>query len=114
MSKPNPRRSNGSRRTAIRRRVLAAYDTCWICGRPVDKSLKYPDPWAPVVDEAVPVARGGSPYDFGNCRLAHAWCNRVKSDKTVEWARHEIARIESNRVAARHTVAMMPFKKPTI
>ena len=33
----NPRNRNGARRRQLRARVLAAYDTCAICGQPVDK-----------------------------------------------------------------------------
>ena len=90
MSKTNPRRSNGSRRTAVRRRVLAAYDTCWICGRPVDKSLPPGNPWSAEVDEVVPVSKGGSPYDFHNCRLAHRHCNQVRSNRSVAYARAKL------------------------
>ena len=33
----NERVSNGYRRRMLRQRVLAAYDVCAICGKPVDK-----------------------------------------------------------------------------
>ena len=36
----NERVSNGYRRRMLRQRVLAAYDVCAICGKPVDKTLK--------------------------------------------------------------------------
>ena len=42
----------GETRTAYlknARRVIMAGEVCGICGRPVDKSLKYPDPMAPSV-----------------------------------------------------------------
>lgn len=63
-AKANPRRANGWRRDQLRRRVLAAYDTCAICGRPVDKTLRSPHPLSPEVDEIVPVSRGGDPLSF--------------------------------------------------
>lgn len=87
----NERVSNGWRRRQIRARVLAAYDVCAICGKPVDKTLKTPHPMSAEVDELVPVSRGGSPYDFANCRLTHRICNRMKSDKTDEHARALLA-----------------------
>lgn len=90
-SRSNPRRSNGRRRDMLRRRVLAAYDTCAICGRPVDKTLKSPHPMSAEVDELIPVSRGGDPYSFANCRLTHRICNRFKSDKTDEHARALLA-----------------------
>ena len=40
----NERVSNGWRRRQLRARVLAAYDVCAICGKPVDKTLKTPQP----------------------------------------------------------------------
>lgn len=86
----NPRRANGWRRTQLRKRVLAAYDTCAICGEPVDKTLKTPHPMSAEVDEIIPVSRGGDPLAFGNCRLVHRRCNRLKSDKTDAWARAQL------------------------
>lgn len=89
-NKANPRRSNSHRRNELRARVIAAYDTCAICGLPVDKSLKTSNPWSPEVDEIIPVSRGGSPYDFKNCALTHRRCNQLKSDKSLEWARNAV------------------------
>lgn len=71
MSASNPRRANGHRRDQVRRRVLAEEDHCWLCGGPVDKSLKTPDPWSPEVDEVIPVSLGGDPFARDNCRLSH-------------------------------------------
>ena len=63
-----------------RKRVLASQDICGICGRPVDKSLKFPDPMSAVIDHIIPVNKGGSPDDIDNLQLAHMCCNRAKSD----------------------------------
>ena len=86
----NTRHANGWRRQQVVARVLAAYDTCHLCGRPVDKSLPPGLPGSPEVDEIIPVSKGGSPYLFSNCRLAHRWCNRVRSNHSVAWAREHI------------------------
>lgn len=88
----------------LRRRVLAAYDTCAICGRPVDKTLKSPHPMSAEVDELIPVSRGGDPYSFTNCRLTHRICNRMKSDKTDEHARALLAGKQTIKPS------LMPFK----
>lgn len=64
-----------------RRIVLATREVCGICGRPVDKSLKFPDPMSAVVDHIIPINKGGSPDDIDNLQLAHMCCNRAKSDK---------------------------------
>lgn len=67
----NPRRANGHRRDQVRRRVLAEESDCWLCGQPVDKTLKTPHPGSPEVDEVIPVSKGGDPFDRRNCRLSH-------------------------------------------
>lgn len=85
----NTRHANGWRRQQVAARVLAAYDTCHLCGRPVDKSLPPGLPGSPEVDEIIPVSKGGSPYLFSNCRLAHRWCNRIRSNHSVAWAREQ-------------------------
>ena len=88
MSKPrkkgvhvDPRKINSALRASLRRRVIATYDTCAICGREVDKSLHYLDPLAPEVDEIIPVSRGGSPYDWDNLQLVHRVCNQRKGNR---------------------------------
>lgn len=78
---------------------MAEETDCHICHEPVDKSLTVtfgkhgpkckgdgcpgcsPHPLRPTVDEIIPRAKGGSPTDRANCRLAHWKCNRTKSDK---------------------------------
>ncbi|MCI1984087.1 MAG: HNH endonuclease [Bifidobacteriaceae bacterium] len=90
MPSSNPRYAFASRRREIRKRVLAYYDTCAICGKPVDKSLKTPDPMSAEVDEIIPVSRGGSPIEWGNVQLTHRRCNRIKSNKSLAWARHKL------------------------
>ena len=74
----------GPHRTAYeknRKRVMASETVCGICGKPVDKTLKPPDPLAPCIDHIVPISRGGHPSDRSNLQLAHWCCNRQKSDK---------------------------------
>lgn len=63
-----------------RRTILATQECCGICGKPVDKTLKAGDPLAPVVDHIIPwdISHDCS---LGNLQLAHAHCNRQKSDK---------------------------------
>jgi 5-methylcytosine-specific restriction endonuclease McrA len=82
----NPRRTNGHRRNQVRARVLAEEDICWLCGRPVDKTIKTPHPDSPEVDEIVPVSKGGSPYDRSNCHLSHRRCNRARGNGSTTTA----------------------------
>lgn len=68
---------------ANRKRVLMSQSICAICGRPVDKELKAPDPMSPTVDHIIPLNKGGHPSDINNLQLAHWICNRMKSDKLM-------------------------------
>ncbi len=86
---PNAARPDrdGTHRLAFERnkkKVYATQSVCGICGKPVDKGLKYPHPLAPCVDHIVPVAKGGHPSDLENLQLAHWTCNRQKSDKLLK------------------------------
>lgn len=69
---------------SARKRILATQEICAICGKPVDKSLKYPHPLSPTVDHIIPIAKGGHPSDLANLQLAHFCCNRQKSDRVGE------------------------------
>lgn len=80
-SKPNPRRSNGHRRTQLRNRVRARHDPCAICGQPIDYDLPPGDPMSFELDEIIPVSRGGSPFDIDNVQPAHRICNQRKGNK---------------------------------
>jgi 5-methylcytosine-specific restriction endonuclease McrA len=94
----NPRRTNGHRRRELVARVKATETHCALCDEPVDKTLHHLDPRAAVVDEDIPVARGGSPYDRANCHLMHRACNRWKSTLTLAEAR--VKRVGTTAAAA--------------
>jgi 5-methylcytosine-specific restriction endonuclease McrA len=81
MAAANPRYANGHRRRALRRRVLAHYNDCALCGQPVDKTLPPDDPGAPEVDEILPISLGGNPYAWHNVQLAHRICNQRKGNR---------------------------------
>ena len=55
----NPRYHNGHRRREVQAYYRARRADCYICGRPIDYSLRPPDPWSFVVDETVAIANGG-------------------------------------------------------
>jgi len=74
----------GAHRTEFdknKKRILKTQNVCGICGNPVDKKLKFPEPLSPVVDHIIPIAKGGHPSSIDNLQLAHFHCNRQKSDK---------------------------------
>ena len=95
----SPDREGAHRQAFARNRkiILATQNTCGICGRAVDKSLKAGDPLSPVVDHIVPVSKNGHPSDIDNLQLAHAGCNRQKSDKLFKNQEIVAPRILGNR-----------------
>lgn len=90
----------GAHRQAYNRnkkRILATQNICGICGRPVDLTLTPGDPLAPCIDHIIPVAKGGHPSSLENLQLAHAGCNRQKSDKIFKNQEIVAPRILGNR-----------------
>lgn len=93
---------DGTHRLAFERnkkKIMATQNVCGICGKPVDKDLKYPHPLSACIDHIVPVAKGGHPSDLDNLQLAHWTCNRQKADKLMK--RHRKAQEDgtlSNRI----------------
>lgn len=83
----NPRWRNAAARKRVMAAVIASEDTCFLCGRPVDKTQPAHSPGAPEVDEDIPVSRGGSPWMRSNCHLAHHSCNELKKNHSTAWAR---------------------------
>ena len=67
-------------RTADRRyrrrraRVLAGSPVCAACGKPIDKTLKFPHPMSATADHVHPVGRGGS--NLGPLQPMHLLCNQ--------------------------------------
>lgn len=101
MAKINPRRVQGHTRDKVRARVIREENNCWLCGQPVDKSIKFTpgqhtktctnqrctgcvlDPWSPEADEIIPVSKGGSHIDRKNIRLSHRDCNQRRGNKDI-------------------------------
>ena len=82
--RPDRTGSHRSQYESNRKKILKTQDTCGICGQPVDKKLKPPNPLAPAIDHIIPVSKGGHPSDINNLQLAHSACNRQKSDFMVK------------------------------
>ena len=93
MSKPNPRRSNGARRDALRRRVADECRPCHLCGKPIDYSLPAGHPMCYELDEIVPVSKGGDPLSYGNVAPAHRICNQKRGAKTIGSGVHSAAEL---------------------
>lgn len=100
--------ANGARRRTLVMRVEAEQSDYALCDQPVDKTLLFvpgehgkrcrsgdcagcmPDPMRGEVDENIPRARGGSPYEHTNCHLMHRKCNQCKGDMTLSEARTQL------------------------
>lgn len=74
---------DGTHRAAFdraKKKIYATQTVCGICGKPVDFSLKFPNPMSKCIDHIIPIDKGGHPSDLANLQLAHLICNRIKSD----------------------------------
>lgn len=80
-----------------RKKIMAANNICAICGRLVDKKLKYPNLMSATIDHIIPVSKGGHPSDIENLQLAHFYCNRQKSDKLIDNAPAQEEQAVDNR-----------------
>jgi len=55
---------------------------CALCGMPIDKSLKYPNPMSISIDHIIPVALGGR-STIDNLQATHLICNKAKGKKVL-------------------------------
>ena len=85
----NQRTANGHRRRQLKARVKAMGLPCALCGQPIDYSRPYNarDPFCWVLDEILPVSKGGDPLDFRNVQPLHNRCNQIKGAKLLTSAR---------------------------
>lgn len=91
-----------------KKKVLATQNICGICGKPVDKSLKYPHPLSACIDHIVPIAKGGHPSDIDNLQLTHWACNRAKGDHLPS-AVAKVDEVISNRILP-HSIDWKNYK----
>lgn len=119
--------ANGARRRSLVRRVKAEESDCALCDQAVDKTLLFilgehgkrcpsgdctgcmPDPMRGEVDEDIPRARGGSPYERSNCHLMHRKCNQYKGDMTLSEARAKLHGVQSNGTEIARQVVASPI-----
>ena len=92
-----------------KKRILKTQTVCGICGKPVNKKLKSPDPMSPVIDHMIPVSKGGHPSAIENLQLAHWTCNRQKSDKLFSSSGMHKAKVVTNRDLP-HTINWIAYK----
>lgn len=81
------KRGNFRLRERLRRRLAEREDECWLClgaRGPLDLSLPAGHPLSVEIDEEIPVSKGGSPLDEGNCHLVHRCCNLQKGARVLQ------------------------------
>ena len=96
-----------------RQKIFKTQNVCAICGKPVDKSLKYPHPLSKTVDHIIPVSKGGHPSDINNLQLAHWTCNRAKGANIEHAKKIDASEVISNRNLP-HSLDWKNFKKRSI
>lgn len=62
--------------------------SCALCGMPLDKTLKYPDPMSISIDHIIPIALGGK-STLGNLQATHLICNKNKGKKIISLNKKE-------------------------
>lgn len=90
-------------------RILAETDICALCGLPIDKNLRFPDPYSATVDHIIPIAKGGHPSDIENLQATHLICNQLKGTKTVVERNRNLI-IESETVSNRELPQSLDWK----
>lgn len=94
-----------------KKRIYATQNVCGICGRPVDFSIKYPDPMSPCIDHIIPISKGGHPSDISNLQLAHRTCNRTKSDKLPNQSVKHASKVVIDNKVLPHCIDWKRFKE---
>lgn len=78
---------NALKHPMYRKNRLVVFDRdqdCHICGGYVDQTLPSKHLMGRVADHVHPRKRGGHLWSLDNLKLAHNYCNGVKSDMTME------------------------------
>ncbi|MGF3055621.1 HNH endonuclease [Microbacterium sp. YY-01] len=75
---PHPRTQRNEHLRQRHRTIIArTKPPCAICGKPIDYTLHWPDPWCYVVDHIKPIHHGGTDT-LNNKQPAHNHCNSKK------------------------------------
>lgn len=95
-------RGSWRKRARIKKTLAATEKVCWLCLEPLDFSVAdWRSPEYVVVDEELPVSKGGDCLDIRNCHLVHNRCNGRKGSRILK------------RGAFSHCVAPHAVPKPS-
>lgn len=72
---------NTAQRDRDRATIAKAQPSCYLCGQPIDYTLRWPDPWCYTVDHVIPLDAGGADT-LDNKAAAHWTHNRAKGKRT--------------------------------
>jgi len=76
--------TSGHARDKARTRLRRQGSPCWLCGKPIDYTLKTPDPGSFELDHKLPrITHPELDMDPNNWAPSHRACNRAKSDGPV-------------------------------
>lgn len=56
---------------------------CWLCERPIERTLRFPHPFCATIDHVLPICQGGADSP-DNVRAAHFRCNQRRPRLTSE------------------------------
>lgn len=77
-------RGSWRKRKRIKRQLSAVEHVCWLCLEPLDFTVTdRRDPKFVVIDEELPVSKGGDPLDVNNCHLTCNGCNARKGSRIL-------------------------------
>lgn len=76
--------ANGHRRRKAIVKQKRASQVCYLCGQPIDMTLRTPHPMSFELDHKVPLNDGGSAFDPTNHGSTHRAHNRAKSDGPID------------------------------
>jgi 5-methylcytosine-specific restriction endonuclease McrA len=72
---------SGQRWLKVSAQVKAEESLCWLCGKPIDKSLPRRHRLGFTVDHVVPLLLDGPELERSNLRAAHMACNSARSNR---------------------------------
>lgn len=72
-------------RQRIRKKLEAVEHECWLCLEPLHFDIADArNPKFVVIDEYIPVSKGGDPLDINNCHLVCRCCNARKGNRILK------------------------------